>query len=356
METVKVMLRTLRGVEEIARAEVQARWADAPIDVEHRTLRLALPQLDEALLALGTVDDAFLVVAEGDGVGRARESLAALGALAAAIDGPTALAALQVVRPLAAPITFDVTGSFVGKRNFSRFEMEDAVGHALAGATGWTYEPRTAETPAGPTSLSVRAHALHESATLALRLGEHPLHRRAYRHDSRPGALHPPLARAMCLVADPPAGGLLVDPACGAGTIPIEAALGHPGVRTSGFDLDPDAVEATRANATRAGTALDARVADATSLPLDPGTVDRIVTNPPWGDTVLAGGGLRTGRAALWRELHRTLAADGRLVTLVPPDAAADRELITAGFTAHVVTSVRVGGAEALVVAARRDR
>jgi tRNA G10 N-methylase Trm11 len=93
-----------------------------------------------------------------------------------------------------------------------------------------------------------------------------------------PGSVHPPLARALALLA----GEAFADPFCGAGTIPIEGALA--GLRTRGSDLDPRAVEAARANATAAGVRVPFHVADATRLD----GVDCIVTNPPWGRSLRA--------------------------------------------------------------------
>ena len=71
--------------------------------------------------------------------------------------------------------------------------------------------------------LSLRVHVVDSEATVAVRIAAAPLHRRAYRVASRPGALHPPLARALALLAGLRSGLSLVDPFCGTGTIPIEA-------------------------------------------------------------------------------------------------------------------------------------
>jgi 23S rRNA G2445 N2-methylase RlmL len=345
-----VIVRTLRGLEAVARAEVEAVFGRIPVTVEHRSLRFSLPCLDARLVALGTVDDAFLLLAEADGVGHHRSALSALGSLAAAADLPAALSALGSLRPVARPVDFDVTASFVGARNYSRFEIEDAVGRAVAARDGWMYRSRSATRRAKPTSLSLRVHLLHGTATVAVRLARRPLHRRAYRVATRPGALHPPLARAMVLLADPAAGDRLVDPACGVGTIAIEAALLMRDVEVVGFDFDAAAIAAARANARRAHVEVRAAVADAARLPLRARSADRVVVNPPWGDAVAPAGALRARPDALWREAARILAGDGRLVTLVP--RGGERELRRAGLDARAVGWVRVAGAEAVVVAA----
>lgn len=244
---VSVLARTLRGIEWIAREEVRSRLRIDRIELGHRELRFTLPELVPALLELGTVDDVFVVLAEVDGVTRRRESLARLASLSLDLGTET---------------TFDVTASFLGKRNYSRFELEDA----LAASVGATRVTRGG-------AVSLRVHVVGEVATVAARVADRPLHRRAYRKATVPGSVHPPLGRALTLLAGEP----FVDPFCGAGTIPIEGALA--GLRTFGSDIDRRAIEAARLNATGAGVNVPFHVADATQL----GGADCIVTNPPWG-------------------------------------------------------------------------
>jgi tRNA (guanine6-N2)-methyltransferase len=245
-----VLARTIRGIEWIARDEVRSRLGIDRIELGHRELRFWLPEFDPAFLELGTVDDVFRILAEVDGVTRGRESLARLVAL-----------------DLGDARSFDVTASFLGKRNYSRFELEDAV----AASVGGTRVARGGE-------VSLRIHLVGEVATIAARIAPTPMHRRAYRVATVPGSLHPPLARALALLGGEP----FVDPFCGAGTIPIEGALA--GLEARGSDIDRRAIEAARLNARAAGMDVPFSIADAKRL----GPVDCIVTNPPWGKAVPA--------------------------------------------------------------------
>jgi tRNA (guanine6-N2)-methyltransferase len=253
-----VLARTLRGIEWIAADEARSRLGLAEIHTGHRELRFRAP-LTRRLLELGTVDDIFLVLAEIEGVTRKRDSLARLASVSLDLDAAARLLDRDGER------TFDVTASFLGRRNYSRLELEDAVG----GAGGWSRVERGG-------TLSLRVHAAGSVATVAVRVAQVPLHRRAWRVATVPGSLHPPFARALALLANQP----FIDPFCGAGTIPIEGALA--GLATRGSDADPRAVAAAEANAARARVDVPFAIGDAATL----GELNCVVTNPPWGKAV----------------------------------------------------------------------
>jgi tRNA (guanine6-N2)-methyltransferase len=312
---VPVSARVVRGIEWIACAEIRTRLAVRDLEVSHREIRFLVPALGRELLELGTVDDAFVVAGTVDGVGRGRGSLERLAAEVHGVDLDRFRELTLSIRARPPERIVDVVASFLGPRNYNRYEVEAAVGTALARSTGWTYVPR-AEVRPPPSGLSIRVHIDGDRATLGVRLGMRPLHRRAYRVASRPGALRPPLARALALLAGLRPGACLLDPFCGVGTVAIEAELASPVTRTAAFDLDPAAVAAATRNALEAGASLRVAVADAACLPVAAGSVDRVATNLPWGTRVLGAGRLRHDPGAFAAELGRILAADGRIALL----------------------------------------
>ncbi|HZQ81042.1 MAG TPA: hypothetical protein VFB25_03585 [Gaiellaceae bacterium] len=238
-----LLARTLRGIEDVAADEIRALGA-RDVTLGHREVRFAAAPEDA--LRLRTVDDVLDVLLDVQPVGPHRTGLRTLAALAASLD----------VR------ADDVTASFLGRRNYSRFEIEETVAAAVRG---------------GP-PVSLRVHLTDERTTFAARLAPAPLHRRAYRVVSRPFALHPPLAAALVRLAAPPGGATLGDPFCGTGTIAIEAKLARPDLRVVASDADPEALRATAANARTAGVVLE----------LGGGAkADVVVTNPPWAEPVL---------------------------------------------------------------------
>lgn len=187
-----------------------------------------------------------------------------------------------------------------------------------------------------------------EAATASIDLAGDSLHRRGYRERQLVAPLKENLAASILLRAQWPriaaAGGCFVDPMCGSGTLPIEAALmagdvapgllrsrfgftrwhGHdarlwdrlvtearerqsrgrlaPG-RLFGFDADPAAIRAAAGNAARAGLSGIVQFARATldALPPAPAATGLLATNPPYGE--------RLGQAEDLQALYATLGA-----------------------------------------------
>ncbi len=165
-----------------------------------------------------------------------------------------------------------------------------------------------------------------------------PLHRRGYRLATAKAPLRETLAAAMLLGASWDPTTPMLDPFCGSGTIPIEAALLArripPGWGRSfacerwpsfeahltrpardaaaaeilprvpapilGSDRDAGAVEAARANAERAGVGQDISFACLPLSRVNPGEQPGwVVTNPPYG--------VRVGQADRLRDLYARL-------------------------------------------------
>ncbi len=209
--------------------------------------------------------------------------------------------------------------------HYAALKVKDAVVDALRAATG-TRPSIDREQP----DVRLYLHLERGAATLYLDLSGDSLHRRGYRRDGLTAPLKETLAAAVLTLAGWPAiarrGGALVDPLCGSGTLPIEAALiaadiapgllrphfGFLGWRQHdvklwralldeahtrratgmaqlppiwGFDGDAQAVTAAQANVEAAGlfgqVHIEQRVLDTPRLnPLPPGLW---VANPPDG-------------------------------------------------------------------------
>jgi tRNA (guanine6-N2)-methyltransferase len=294
--------RTVRGIEHVVAAEITDRKFGEVEFVRHREVWFrGYPDA----VRLRTADDLIRVVAVVDDVTHTRAALTTLADAAASVLLPDK--------------EVDVTASFLGRRNYNRYDIEDAVGKALTAR----YHPRRSGLHRPRCGATVRVTIEGTRAMIGIRVTDRPLHQRDYRTVSRPGATHPPLAAAMCRLAGDVR--TLLDPCCGVGTIPHEArALGVPVV--VGSDL-----------VAQAGCV----VADAGRLPLRDGGVAAVVTDPPWGGQVPATGLM----SRFWAEVRRVLRPGGRVVVLAPAGFT-DRS----GLRTLSVTPVRVHGAQPSIV------
>ncbi|GAB3000011.1 methyltransferase domain-containing protein [Saccharothrix stipae] len=388
MTAVRLVARTVRGVEGVVAAEVRRRGLGRVERIGHREVCFRCADPGPGVLALRTADDVFLVAAEVAGVGRAKAGLRRLAEAAGDVPVSSLLGVRERCGGGVVGAGVDVSASFLGRRNYSRYDVEDAVGVPLASVSGGVYRSRRAGRVPAAGGSSWRVTIVDDRALLALRVADRPLHRRGYRVASRPGSLHPPLAAAMLAGVRP--GSTVLDPFCGTGTIPIEAALvAWPvapvihNLHIVAGDRDRAALASALINADRAAMAraiptatrlgehrrkmygntvttprlktsgapkppptahhpdairypttdplpITWATADAAHLPLADDTIDLVVTNPPWSRQVPPTGTLARDPSRLWHELRRVLRPDGRALLLLPDAdehiAAAARE------------------------------
>lgn len=347
-EDVRLVARCVHGLESVLGAEI-LRCDGAVVDrVGHREVGY---RTRGGGAAPRTADDVFLFAGRRPDVGPARADLAGLAALArtAGLDR-----LLRDRRACGGPPGLDgvaVSASYLGRRAYNRYDIEDAVGPVLAARAGVPYHARRsgAVPPSGAAEWRLTLDGAH--ATLLLRVADRPAHRRAYKTASVPGTLHPPVAAAMARLTRLGPGQRVVDPCCGAGTPLIEAWQLSPGVTLTGFDLDPAALRAARRNA--AGLPIRFRRADAGALPVPDAGADRVLCNPPWGARVPPRGRLTRGAEGWWREIARVLTPDGTAVVLLP-DAHALSPALEYGLVPSYVRQLSIAGRHPLL--ARLDR
>lgn len=95
-----------------------------------------------------------------------------------------------------------------------------------------------------------------------------------------PGVMMPRMARALLNLSCVQPGETLIDPFCGTGGTLIEAEL--LGIEAIGSDFDPIMIGGSRQNSPEAALI----AADATALPFRTGSVDAVVTDFPYGQSV----------------------------------------------------------------------
>jgi putative N6-adenine-specific DNA methylase len=268
--------------------------------------------------------------------------------------------------PQAATVRFRVTC------RKSRLYHSDAVAERLADAVQRTVTGlRTERSGAADDEWATERAALfvvrlvRDHCTVSADASGALLHRRGYRLATAKAPLRETVAAALLAASEWDGLAPLVDPLCGSGTIPIEAALlarrippgllrsfsaeAWPAVPASagravrealssgalavapgpilGSDRDAGAIESARANAERAGVVGDLRLAvrALSALELPAAARGWVVTNPPYGARIGDASRVRD----LWARLGRLLRerAPGWRLTLLSPDAALDRQL-----------------------------
>jgi tRNA (guanine6-N2)-methyltransferase len=364
--TVEIVGRVGRGLEWVAADEVAAVPGATDLRLAAREVTARLDELSAAVAGLRAVDDVFVRVGAVDGVGRSPASLAATARAVAGLDVAGAARLLVDTRPVPARPVVDVVVSLDGDRRYSRYDLEDAAGPLLADVLGGAHHSRRHGRPPPP-DLAVRVAVSGGRAEVLVRVAARPLHRRPWKMATGPGTLHPPVAAALLRLAGP--AGLVVDPCCGDGTIPVEAAVDPgrrplgPGPVAIGCDLAPDRVVNALANARSAGAARRVllSVADGARLPMRDASAEArrgvpgvaVVTNPPWELAVTARGGLRHGLTPLWDEAARLLGDAGSLATVVDAGLDAPAGLARAGWSVALAERVRLAGRLCDVIVAR---
>ena len=307
-ESLPLFARTIRGIEWIAAAELETRCSARVTKIRHREVEFEVAELRQTLLQVGTVDDVFLKVGFLVGLDHTRATLAELSRRATKIDFEM-IKHLEVLREIPAQLRFDVIASFLGRRNYNRYEVEDSLADAISRITNWSYEPQRTKDSA-PIDLSFRIHLADDEAIIGVRLSRIPLHRRTYKTASIIATLHPPLAFAMVMLSDPANQHNVLDPFCGVGTIPIEALTLNPTLHAYGVDIDPESITKANSNAESAKVNAEFTVGDAAHLSFADGAIDRIVSNPPWGQAVEIKGQLRSDPLPFFEEIRR-VSTDG---------------------------------------------
>lgn len=350
-----LLATTSRGLEGVAAEEIEAvtgapAGRDRPglvrIDADERAVR---PLTRRAR----TINRVLVVLV--------RDTIAGLA------DVYDLASSLDIERYVDPEQSFAVRAQRHGYHQFGSPDVADRVGQAVVDAFRSATGRRLAVDLDDP-DVIFRAMVRNERFTLAIdATGARSLHRRSYRVREHDAALQPTVAAAMLRLADYDPGDAVLDPMCGCGTIPIEAALwergrspaagrsdlalerlrfldvdgtdpasndvsdgdsGRPGgtddttAVVDGVDVDPTWIAGARENATvaRVADAVSFAVGDATGIQIDH---DAVVVDLPFG--------VRTDDADL-RRLYDDFAANlragrwSRLVVLATKPAFLDLE------------------------------
>ncbi|HEY2785299.1 MAG TPA: methyltransferase [Fimbriiglobus sp.] len=274
--------------------------------------------IDERLLALRTTEDVFLLAWGSDSLSYSSADLKTIQSWTARkADWPALFRIHHALRPMKkGKPTFHLVAQMQGEHGYRRVDALDAMADGLAGKipAGWLPAEENAW-------LEIWLQILGKTAVCGLRLSDRTMRHRTYKTEHVAASLRPTVAAAMVRLAGAGPGMTVLDPMCGAGTIlaeQIELARKRKAgtVAVLGGDEDPNAVHCADENLAGVGPAELVRW-DATALPLSAASVDRVISNPPFGKQLSAPEKIGELYRHMVREADRVLIPGGRAVYLV---------------------------------------
>ncbi len=245
--------------------------------------------------------------------------------------------------------TYHIVCQMQGEHGFRRADARTAFIEGLTGKipNGWHYNNENAW-------LEIWLTIYSKTAVCGVRLSDRTMRHRTYKLEHVAASLRPTVAAAMVRLAGVGPGMTVLDPFCGAGTILAETLFvaelrSKAGkVRVLGGDIDPNAVFVTSQNLEQVGRADLARW-DATALPLETASVDRIVSNPPFGKQLSSIDQIGALYEASAEEWDRVLRPGGRAVLLAMEHEGLKRVLQAHRWQQARQTRVRLLGQPAVL-------
>lgn len=258
--------------------------------------------------SISVVDDAS-VSCRFHGSVSAFTTIGILGSVGIALDDATA--ALPDLTPILGSLHHGILGE-LDLDSPLRFrvavpgpQQRRAVIAAVQDQTGWANDPADWQL-----NVTRRGHRW------VAEIGRLHYSRRFGRLRRQPWSTNPVLAGILVRLAKIRPGHVVHDPFCGTGTLLIAALQAASSLRLSGTDHDRGTIELARANLDDHRSPAIVSYSDAIPIPQAAGTIDRIISNLPFGKQV---GSHRHNVAlypALTGEIARTLRIDGRAILL----------------------------------------
>jgi 23S rRNA G2445 N2-methylase RlmL len=321
---------TQGGIESIAADEI-TRDLGGEVKKTYRGLvAFRVEELTDAVLSLRTTEDVFLLAWGSDSLTYKTEDLDTIRTWTSRKPDWDHLFKLHHrIRPKTkGRPTYHIVCQMQGEHGFRRVDARAAFMEGLAGKipNGWQYNNENAW-------LEIWLTIYSKTAVCGVRLSDRTMRHRTYKLDHIAASLRPTVAAAMVRLAGVGPGMTVLDPMCGAGTILAESIdvarkrskAGR--VRVIGGDIDPNAVFVASQNLEKVGP-VDLARWDARSLPLESASVDRIISNPPFGkqlESIEKIGPLIEAAAAEW---DRVLRPGGRAVLLAMEQEGLKRVLL----------------------------
>lgn len=305
-----IFATTTRGLEDLGKAEMSKLGGLEDIQTSYRRISAYCESITPSLLSLQTIEDLFVFSYHWKGISHKRDALTQVRDSLSHWNLEEAVRDCACLRRIENPRHFSVSVSFVGKRNYSSIEFKNAVSEAIQAKHHWTYYEDERES-----EVNVRIFIEHGEAFVGVRLGSRPLHERSYKLEHRLGALKPSIAACLLKIAGVQSDHHISDPCCGTGTIPIEAAM-MGCYEIVGGDINQKSLLSAWTNSIHLKEKPLFIQWDAQSMPIRRESLDRIVSNFPWGRQIKTDNELHEFYLKTCSEVDRVLKPRGLFVCL----------------------------------------
>ena len=349
---------TQPGFEAIAADEIATRISGAReitrrIVPDRAGMTIFFAPAPDKLGVLRTAEDLFGLAGYRAGVGPENKELDKIRG--ASREAPLVEAAL-VARVKVSPGTragrrlkFRVIARMAGEHEFRRVDFQRAVERGILERSDhtWRLEEEDAD-------VELWATMIDAEFFLTVRLSDDAMRHREYKAAHRPASLRASSAAALAWLSEPRDDDVVLDPFCGAGTILIERAHLGRYAMLLGSDRDAAALAAARVNVGARYKPIQLENWDAGALPLGDASVNKIVTNLPWGLRYGSHGENRKLYPIWMREFARVLKPGGMMVMLTA-EGRLMRELErTRKFAPSKIIRVSVLGKSAAIYVCRK--
>jgi tRNA (guanine6-N2)-methyltransferase len=311
---------TQPGFEAIAADEIATRISAAReitrrVVPDRAGMTIFFAPTPDKLGVLRTAEDLFGLAGYRAGVGPENKELDKIRG--ASREAPLVEAAL-VARVKVTPGTragrrlkFRVIARMAGEHEFRRVDFQRAVERGILERSDhtWRLEEEGAD-------VELWATMIDSEFFLTVRLSDDAMRHREYKAAHRPASLRASSAAALAWLSEPRDDDVVLDPFCGAGTILIERAHLGRYAMLLGSDRDAAALAAARVNVGARYKPIQLENWDAGALPLGDASVNKIVTNLPWGLRYGSHGENRKLYPIWMREFARVLKNGGMMVML----------------------------------------
>lgn len=316
--------QTMPGIEDIAWLEIKqrlprAKFVDKLFAKEQNGLVLfTYDGAPEDVLSLRTAEDVFIVAHDEPALSKGWNDLYELTKRIARsrpfTEAVDALMAFHRSQPQGTETTYRVISRLHGRFEYRRKDVARSVEKGIkAKYPHWKLVPDNAR-------IEVWTNALGSRLIIGLRLSDRTMRHRFKREKEEHASLRPSVAAAMVHLSDPQPDDVFLDPLCGSGTILMERRLTNDFAQLLGGDIDRGRAGTAYVNLRRQRreTRDEIRIVqlDARRLPFASATINKVVSNLPFGKQIGSKSGIQRLYPAIFSEFERALAPEGRAIVL----------------------------------------